>query len=586
MKKSFLALLVGSALFTQPILAADTPAANQTVSYLTSWGLTDGDAAVIQNSKIDTFLLAFAKWDANGVIETSDGIATVPDYDPWWMPTSYITWTQAKHANPKKKMMLAFGGQSYEDMWSHIDTPEKREKVAQNLVKLLDIPFPVYKKNLKPYEKIGECLNYNWNHTVCDMTTYQQAGIVFLDGIDFDFEKGARLTEKESDDLLKLVTRIRELTAHEKVEYYKLSLTTYHVGADPKECSDNTVFEGCSFTESKRSEHNGEVTELLKKGKNLFDSFNVMTYDAGPNFKYQTAMANYAKAVGDASKVLLGNTINSQWGPDANFVETWRNNISRSEWQAQKGYGGLFVWTVGANSEQKSVAEQVTYIEQMREAAQRAAEGGAIISSLSVTPGTVMVNIPDAVFKSENRIIVKKNGNYLGEIYAGKSYYSAKTTNAAEAAAGDVAISFTTDLKARDVITVDLHKGQPGNTIVMNTLRNLAKLTVTEKMIKVPDVNLNSVKVTAEGVTVTLPESVYKGKNRIIIRKNDTYIGESYNGVHYYSYNVNTTAGQKAFMMKTPVKSGDKIEVSLVSGAPGTSYGNQLKQLYLKKAAF
>ncbi|WP_338564548.1 hypothetical protein [Erwinia sp. E_sp_W01_6] len=82
MKKSFLALLVGSALFTQPILAADTPAANQTVSYLTSWGLTDGDAAVIQNSKIDTFLLAFAKWDANGVIETSDGIATVPDYDP------------------------------------------------------------------------------------------------------------------------------------------------------------------------------------------------------------------------------------------------------------------------------------------------------------------------------------------------------------------------------------------------------------------------------------------------------------------------------------------------------------------------
>ncbi|MCW1890622.1 hypothetical protein OK016_21160 [Vibrio chagasii] len=53
----------------------------------------------------------------------------------------------------------------------------------------------------------------------------------------------------------------------------------------------------------------------MKATKNDFDFFNVMTYDASRNFLYEVAMANYAEYIGDKSKIVLGNTINSQWAP-------------------------------------------------------------------------------------------------------------------------------------------------------------------------------------------------------------------------------------------------------------------------------
>ena len=334
---------------------------DRSISYLTSWGLNDYQE--LFNSEGDGYLLSFGKWDASGNITISDGMLTPPNYNPDWMPTQYLAWSTLKHDNENATMMVAFGGQTYESIWSAISTPESRESVANGLVDLVHTPFPVYKKNLNAEEVEGECLATHSDGS-CDYSKYQLAGYVHIDGLDFDFEKAARITDKENQDLTALIKLIREKVGNTKV----LSLTTYHVGADPVECMDASVFENCSYIEeSGRSSHHGEVIDLLKATKNDFDFFNVMTYDAGRNFLYEVAMTNYAEYIGDKSKIVLGNTINSQWAPEpgGNFVETRQNNLDRAKWQKDKGYGGFFMWALGYNNQSVSMAEQVDYFNDM-----------------------------------------------------------------------------------------------------------------------------------------------------------------------------------------------------------------------------
>jgi chitinase len=80
-------------------------------------------------------------------------------------------------------------------------------------------------------------------------------------------------------------------------------------------------------------------------------------------------MANYARAVGDKKKIILGNTINSQWGPEGRYVESKENNLTRAAWQAEQGYGGVFVWALGSNNVQLSFPDQVSYLNEMKQAA-------------------------------------------------------------------------------------------------------------------------------------------------------------------------------------------------------------------------
>lgn len=333
---------------------------NRTISYLTSWGLSD--IGQLYNSKADAYLLSFGKWDASGNITTSDGIASMPSYDPSWMNPAYLAWTQLKYDKPDKAMLVAFGGQTYESIWSDISTPSQRETVANALVELVQTPFPVYKKGLTEAEMEGECLSQGWDGS-CNFDNYQLSGYVQLDGLDFDFEKAARITQKENEDLEALIDLLREKLGDSKI----LTLTTYHVGADPLECATpGSAYESqCSYIEPARSSHHGEIIELLKATKNKFDLFNVMTYDAGPRFKYNIAMENYAQHVGDKTKIILGNTINSQWGPEGRYVETRENNLARSQWQFDEGYGGLFMWALGSNTQSLSMTEQVEYLNAM-----------------------------------------------------------------------------------------------------------------------------------------------------------------------------------------------------------------------------
>lgn len=410
-RKLALAMGISAAFLAFPAVASTASDENRTIAYVTSWGFTDADPApILAESKVDTYLLSFARWDAQGNITSSDDIATPMPYDPWWIAGGYLGWTHMKYDHPERKILAAFGGQTYEDMWSYMDTPERREAIAQSLAELLKTPYPVYKRGLKESEIDGDCQFWNWNGS-CNTDVYQKAGSVYLDGIDFDFEKVARLTEKENENLLLLAQRLRELIGKDKV----ISLTTYHVGADPVECANNTVVDNCSYIEDKRSDHHGEVLPLLEKSKDLFDFFNVMAYDAGPNFRWQVAMENYARAIGDKSKVVLGATINSQWGPVSNFIESKENNLARAEWQAANGYGGFFVWTFGANTQNMPLSEQVAYVNDMREAADNAAPSVELPpSGIVVSPQAVTLTLPTEYFNGNNRVVIDRQKGVLG----------------------------------------------------------------------------------------------------------------------------------------------------------------------------
>lgn len=579
MKKLTLALLVGATLLSQATTAA-AAVDQRTVAYMTSWGLDDSAVASLEKSKIDTFLLAFARWDKNGIITSSDNIATLPSYDPWWMDTGYISWTQLKKARPEKKMMVAFGGQTYDDMWAYLDTPERRKKIVEGILQLLNTSFPVYKKNLKPSEMVGGCLNYTWDHSACDMTTYQRAGYVFLDGIDFDFEKSERMTEEENKNLLLLVKELRSRLGDSR----QISLTTYHVGADPVNCEDSSVYENCSYTESKRSVHNGEVLHLLTQGKNEFDFFNVMTYDAGKNFDYKTAMANYKKAVGGASKILLGNTINTQWDQNMNFVESRENNLERSKWQASKNYGGFFVWAVGANNAQLSIDNQVEYINAMHESAEQGSKLilDEIINSVTIKASTITVNMRKDVFYDNHRIILKRNNNYVAEAYGGKAYYAVKEKDTEDA----VTFSTLENLKEGDVITVEYHNGWPGTSTTSFKQKVLAEVKVTKAMITADKAKITSVNVKENGIEVIMPKETFMKDNRLIIRQNGKYKGEVYSGVNYYSTKSTTSSGDILVRVNTTVNTGDEITVTHNAGKPGLSTSLVFETLYQKKARF
>ncbi|GAL14540.1 chitinase [Vibrio astriarenae] len=330
---------------------------DRSITYLTSWGLSNIEE--LSNSQGDAYFLSFGGWDSNGNAFVTDNMIE-PQYEANWMAPGYQSWTTLKHKYPEKAMMVAFGGQTHESIWSHMGTHAQREAIADSLINIMNTPYPVYMKNLKPEEVVGECLATDWQGN-CDYSKYQLAGYVSIDGIDFDYEKAVRLTEEDNRNLEALINILRERIGTSKL----ISLTTYHVGADPVQCENPAVFEDCSFIEADRSSHHGEVISLLQNTKDTVDFFNVMAYDAGKNFLYDVAMANYAKNVGDPTKIILGVTINSQWAPDGRFVETRENNIERARWQKEQGYGGFFIWTLGSNTESLSMQEQVEYFNEM-----------------------------------------------------------------------------------------------------------------------------------------------------------------------------------------------------------------------------
>lgn len=105
MKKLTLSLIISASLFAASSHAADN---QRTISYLTSWGAANMTPELIKKSEVDTLLLAFGSWDAQGNISGSDNMFNSGS-DTYWKPMEYLNWTQAKFDNPNLKLMLAFG---------------------------------------------------------------------------------------------------------------------------------------------------------------------------------------------------------------------------------------------------------------------------------------------------------------------------------------------------------------------------------------------------------------------------------------------------------------------------------------------
>jgi hypothetical protein len=99
---------------------------------------------------------------------------------------------------------------------------------------------------------------------------------------------------------------------------------------------------------------------------NLFDFYQVMAYDAGQNYLYKIAMANYAQYV-PKSKLVLGLTINSQWKEGGNFVEADDELAKRAVWAREEVYQGIFTWALGSNTQSRSFANQIAVINRFTE---------------------------------------------------------------------------------------------------------------------------------------------------------------------------------------------------------------------------
>ncbi|MDR0484951.1 MAG: glycoside hydrolase family 18 protein [Alphaproteobacteria bacterium] len=305
------------------------------VLYYTSWN-QDGDADFTQlSTKVTHLLLSFGRFtqetDGKFSIEASDNLLkygfTQPE-DLYWLEPEYLKWTQYKKfrdenstSNPLK-VLLAFGGATYGDMWASLDNIANVEPIAKAIVDILDVEFPVYDREGEEGE-------------------FSQVGTVKLDGVDFDYEQDGRPSTTQMNNLGLLINRIKEAKPDAVV-----SLTGYHVSADPESCSI-TAGPDCSFV---GSSHCGELLPLLMNIKLLakLDFYNLMAYDAGRDYPWKIAMANHAKYLPD-EKVTLGLTLGLQWDPEANFVEDMAELQNRIKEEATLPYGGIMVWAMKAD---------------------------------------------------------------------------------------------------------------------------------------------------------------------------------------------------------------------------------------------
>ncbi|MDR0484952.1 MAG: glycoside hydrolase family 18 protein [Alphaproteobacteria bacterium] len=307
----------------------------QCVLYYTSWN-QDSEADFKQlSTKVTHLLLSFGRFiettPGKFKIEGSDNLLkygfTKPT-DLYWLEPEYLKWTQYKKfrsenstSNPFK-VLLAFGGATYGSMWASLNNSANVEPIAKAIVDLLNVDFPVYDRK----GNSGE---------------YSQVGTVKLDGVDFDYEQDGRPSTTQMNNLALVINAIKTAKPTAVV-----SLTGYHVSADPVSCS-TTAGADCSFV---GSAHSGELIPLLTNS-NLakLDFYNLMAYDAGRNYPWKIAMANHAKYL-PAKKVILGLTLGMQWDPSNNFVEDMAELKKRVKEEAALPYGGIMIWAMKADN--------------------------------------------------------------------------------------------------------------------------------------------------------------------------------------------------------------------------------------------
>lgn len=353
MKKMYIPLIVSSIFFSSVSVSSEI---NRYIVNVPVSSLEENMISAFSSLEADIIYLSFATIGKNGEVlgaiekPKSLKIGSMSRNDQ-----QYVLWTNLKKANPEKKFLLRIANID-QDTLTRLGNSEFVENTAANIVFLLRNAYPVYRM---------ETL-YGDNP--------QSYGSVFLNGIDLSISKNGRLTESESYNILKLAQLIRQKLASggsQPLPENKplLSFTTSGETADPTECITHYLADKCSFSEQVPAqilEHSGEALTVLTRGKELFDIFNVKVFSSA-KFRYDVAMSNFSRAVGDAKKVILQ--------PEETTVKDWDVSLERAVWQAENKYGGFSVPDIGwamVGGGGTNLAGQIEHINAMKQAADKA----------------------------------------------------------------------------------------------------------------------------------------------------------------------------------------------------------------------
>jgi chitinase len=327
-----------SAISYSPVI---TPTGHRLVAYWASWaslninkaptGPTDSNSVL--NNKVTDFNLSFGGIDPSTLQVVGSDSMLDPTSATGWKDAPYNIWTNFKATHPDTKVLLAIGGATYHAIWTTTLTAANAEEIATNIKAAIETSYPVY--------------HFDGSYVAHEVST------VSLDGVDLDVEAAPeRLTEAQVDNVALLIEKLRALMPNKVI-----SLTGLHTAADPASCQ-STDGPNCSYWGGDSGSTNaGELIPLLNKPAVVadLDYVNIMAYDAGPDFKYNVAMANYANYVGK-SKAILGLDFATQWGPSGRFLESITELRDRVQWTLQKtdseyNAGGVMVWGLVGDSD-------------------------------------------------------------------------------------------------------------------------------------------------------------------------------------------------------------------------------------------
>lgn len=131
-----------------------------------------------------------------------------------------------------------------------------------------------------------------------------------------------------------------------------------------------------------------------------------------------------------------------------------------------------------------------------------------IIKSFTFDSSGVLVTFDRASFEANNRMVLVKNGVYIGETYNNKVYYSSIVSRQNNV----VTVRFKLPLLSTDRLELQLHSGRPGGAVGNTVLEKKAFLPLdSPKNLKVSEIGINGVTLTWEaGGNSSLEETKYE----------------------------------------------------------------------------
>ncbi|MGW8567040.1 M60 family metallopeptidase [Isoptericola sp. NPDC055881] len=167
--------------------------------------------------------------------------------------------------------------------------------------------------------------------------------------------------------------------------------------------------------------------------------------------------------------------------------------------------------------------------------------------------GLAQFTLPEALFRSTQRVMLYVDGEYAGETYEGGQYYLGTSTS------GGVTTLRRGGIAPGQVVQVALVDGAPGQRVAYGDAEILASTVAWGK-----STNLRVVDGLA---TFQMPEALYRSTQRVMLFVDGTYAGEIYDGGQYY---VGTKVSDGyVTVSRGGIKAGQLVEVALVDGRAG-----------------